>query len=431
MLDKEKNNEMLSFDELRKQLGIDEDELAEIQKENLKDASLQMNDDTLDSETINELEDVMSTTVIEGKRIVENGKTFVDITEQFVFQDEKPPVIEENKEEVVTTVATKKRVRTFNEIFSDFFGFFIPLRNDSLKEKVRKIVMDISIVTIICCVIAFCNYFVEYQQNKSSDGNIFLNSVHSNKLDGNKYVEAWQEHYAQQPNMSFPEGMNSRYSYFYSVNQDLIGWLNIDTGLDVQVVQGDDNEYYLERDFYGKNSRFGCPFLDYKNETRELDDNTIIYLNHTTETSSFYNLDKYKTIEGYKQSPLITFSTLYETYTFKVFAAFISTDNPIVDTGFNYGVTDFNSDAKVTEFVDEVKSRSILNTDVSVQTDDKIITLVTSSHEFDGAIFVVMGRMIRENESSDININEVTLNTLPKYPQAWYDKKGIDNPYSK
>ena len=143
----------------------------------------------------------------------------------------------------------------------------------------------------------------------------------------------------------------------------------------------------------------------------------------------FASLEQYKTVDGYKKSPLIEYSTLYETYTFKVFAAFISTDNPTEDNGFTYTTTDFISDAKFSEFINKVKSKSIINTDISVQTDDKIITLVTTSNEFEGARLVVMGRLVRENESAEVDVNSVTLNASPEYPQAWYDNKS-NNPFA-
>ena len=143
----------------------------------------------------------------------------------------------------------------------------------------------------------------------------------------------------------------------------------------------------------------------------------------------FATLEQYKTVEGYKKSPLIEFSTLYETYTFKVFAAFISTSNPVEDNGFSYTGTDFISDAKFSEFINKVKAKSIINTDVSVQTDDKIINLVTSSNEFEGARLVVMGRLVRENESLEVDVDSATLNTSPEYPPAWYDNKS-NNPFA-
>jgi sortase B len=137
----------------------------------------------------------------------------------------------------------------------------------------------------------------------------------------------------------------------------------------------------------------------------------------------FSVLEQYKSLEGYKKAPLIEFSTLDKSYVFKIFAVFIATDSPATDNGFSYTISDFASDNRFGEFISEVKNRSLILTNVSVQTDDKLITLVTPSHEFDGARLVVMGRMVRENESSDVDMSDVTFNTSPKYPQMWYDKK--------
>lgn len=422
------NNPMLSFDELNKALGMDEQEVERIRQEIRATQSIDVKVDdakpVVNEKPVTELPE-------NSKVVVENGKHFVDITAQYAPREEEPEesAPEEKKPE---PVVVKKRIRTFNEIFSDFFKSVFPTKEDSGKEKMRKIVMDISIIAIICCVVAFGKYIVEYQQQIKEGEQLKEQIVETDDLDENQYVEAWQELFAQYPDIPFPEGMDLKYSYLYAVNQDLVGWLKIDnTSLDVQVVQADDNDYYLKRDFYGKTSRYGCPYLDYKNNPKEPDVNTIVYGHHMTDGLMFSQLDKYKTLEGYKESPIIEYSTLYGTYKYKVFAAFISTDSPATDGGFNYMVTDFLSDEKFTQFIGEVKLRSIFNTDVSIQSDDKLITLVTCSHEFEDARLVVMGRMIRENEDPTVNVGSATLNTSVKYPQAWYDKKGIENPYAE
>lgn len=418
MSKKENNNKMLSFDKLRTGLGI-EGELPEIKTE-VKNEDVSVKP-----------ERIVETHKFEGKSIVENGKTFIDITDQFTFYEAVPEKNVENTPVTTGTevnpVVTKKRVKTFKELFADFIKFFIPVKSDNGKEKIQKIAMDISIILIVCCIFGIVGVFIEHQQN-SVDTSGQVATV--DKLQDNKYAEAWKEVYAQSSGTGFPAGMNSKYAYLYYVNQDLVGWLKINnTNLDVQIVQSDDNDYYSSRDFYKNSSQYGCPYLDYKNHTQSLDDNTIIYGPYMSNNRMFASLEQYKTVEGYKKSPLIEFSTLYDTYTFKVFAAFISTDNPAEDSGFSYTVTDFISDAKFSDFINKVKSKSIINTDVSVQTDDKIITLVTTSNEFEGARLVVMGRLVRENESFEVNVGSATLNTSPEYPPAWYDNKS-NNPFA-
>lgn len=424
---KDNNNEMLSFEQLREQLGMTEPAKDETptEKENSIDGDIvDKINESLDKELSDESEKPQE------KIIVENGKTFIDITEQYVTKSEE--VSDEPKSDEPKPEPKKKKVRTFNEIFSAFFKDVFPNKQDSKKEVIRKIIMDISIVTIIGCLIAFGELYRERKQELSLEGELKGQIVDVDSMNENQVNSAWQEVFAQYPAMTFPEGMNLKYAYLYALNQDLVGWITIDnTNLDVQVVKSDDNNYYLRRNFYEEPSRYGCPYMDYRNNSRYLDDNTVIYGHHMSDGLMFSNLDKYKTLEGYIESPIIQFETLYETYQFKVFAAFITNAEADEDNGyiFNFTVTEFYTDSRFEEFIEEVQKRSIINTGVSVQPDDKILTLVTCSHEFDEARLVVMGRLVRSNEDATVNTEEASLNTSPKYPQAWYDVKGMDNPY--
>ncbi len=431
------NNEILSFEELRKKLGMDEPRNTEIKEtsksEDVSEIKSTTNDDIFAQIEQKLTEETVRTEYVEPKHVVENGKTFVDITEQYVKKETVTDNTTETVEKAEIVTPKKKKVRTFNEIFADFFKGFIPLKKDSTKEKIRKIIMDAAIITIIGCCFAFGDLFVERQVQLKQKEEIKNTIVETDDFDDNQYVEAWQDVFAKYPNIEFPENMNLKYSYLYAVNQDLVGWVKINnTNLDVQVVQAEDNDYYLNRDFYGKTSRYGCPYLDFKNDSQYLDDNTVIYGHHMTDGLMFSNLDKYKTLEGYKDSPIIEYSTLYETYYFKVFAAFISNAKTADDNGnfFNFIVTDFLTDEKFNGFVDEVEKRSIFKTGVNVQPDDKLITLVTCSYEFDSARLVVMGRLLRENEEPSVDVSTATINTAPKYPQAWYDAKNMSNPYA-
>lgn len=463
MENKENKNELLSFEKLREELGIEgelptlEDigfsELAEkysveseskTVKQPVKEVAKQpvkeiVNEPVKETvhEAVKEPEKVKNDIIKEGKKVVENGTTFIDITAQYTSaakttpeEVEQAPVIEKQPEPEIqqVTITPKKRVRTFNEIFSSFFGNFIPLKDDSNKDKIRKILTDVSIVTIVICIFGFGKLFIEYQSTMSGNDKISSKAVIAEKLADNEYVDSWKHYFSQGTTVKFPKRMNPAYAYPYSVNQDLVGWLKMDgLDLDIQVVQGVDNLYYTDKDFYKKKNSSGIPYLESKNNSAELDDNTIIYASNTY----FSGLDSYKSLEGYKEAPTFEFGTLYESYTFKVFAAFYVSADTVYDGGFNYKVIDFNSDAKFNSYINEIKLRSFINTDVSVQTADKIVSLVTPSNEFEGAQFVVMGRMVRSNESASVDVDSATLNESPKYPQAWYDSKGMQNPFNK
>ena len=363
------------------------------------------------------------------KTFTENGMTFVDVTAQYVKKSEPEKKETETTEKAETT---EKKVRTFNEIFADFFGKFLPKKEDKKREKARKIVMDISVVTIIGCVIAFGVLITQHFLHKKDNNNIHNLVVSTDDFNSDQYDEAWQELFSKYPSVEFPEGMNLKYAYLYAVNPELVGWLKIDgTNLDVQVVQAGDNSKYLKTDFYGKKSRYGCPFLDYRNDAKYFSDNNVIYGHHMSDGLIFSNLDKYKTIEGYKESPIIQYDTIYKTYYFKIFAAFVSNGNPKDDNGylFNYTITDFSSDDQFMSFIQEIQKRSLFNTNISVLPDDKILTLSTCSYEFSDARLVIVARLCRENEDISVDTSGVEINPAPRYPQAWYDAKGMANAY--
>lgn len=359
------------------------------------------------------------------KTVTENGMTFVDVTAQYV----KPTETEEKPSE---QTPQKKKVRTFNEIFADFFAKIVPQKQDKTREKIRKVVMDLSVIVLIGCAISFGVLYKDHLIEKSQGNNIHDSLVDTEDLDSEQYDTAWQELFSKYPSIEFPSGMNLKYAYLYAINPELVGWLKIPgTNLDVQVVQTTDNEKYLKTDFYGKKSRYGCPYVDYRNDAKYLNDNNVIYGHHMSDGLMFSNLDKYKTVEGYKESPIIQYDTLYKTYYFKVVAVFIT--NSLADDDndyiFNYTVTDFSSDEKFMSYVDEIQKRSIYNTDISILPDDKLLTLSTCSYEFSKARLVVVARLCRENEDLEVDTSNVSINTSPRYPQAWYDAKNMENPY--
>ncbi len=436
-MNNENNNEVLSFEELRKKLGMDDKTMTNSNVNtvfsDLADdiGSVEENKSDKNTDIISQIEEGLNKAKSNtSAEFSENGKTFVDITSQYVNKEADVEIKENTVDKAQVT--EKKKVRTFNEIFSDFFKGFIPLKKDSAREKIRKIVMDISIIAIIGCCFAFVELYNQWVEQKNIQEDLSNKVVNTDDMNENQYVEAWQELFAQYPDITFPEGMNLKYSYLYAVNQDLVGWLKIDnTNLDVQIVQGEDNDYYLRRDFYQKSSRYGCPYLDFKNDPKYLDDNTVIYGHHMTDGLMFSNLDKYRTLEGYKESPIIEYSTLYDTHYFKVFAAFVTNSDVADDDNYMYNimVTDFSTDQKFTSFVEEAKKRSIIDTGVSVQPDDKLITLVTCTYDFNDARLIIMGRLLRDNEEPTVDTSMASLNTSPKYPQAWYDANNMENPY--
>ena len=170
---KENKNSMLSFDKLREGLGIEGDLPQAIE-------------DKSQNETTNNGPVVKKVVPKTGKSVFENGINFIDITEQYttpqqpIANSTETKVVKEEKVEQVVELAPekpKKRVKTFNEIFSDFFGVFFPVKADSAKEKMRKIVMDVSIILIVACIIGFVQLYIERSEQSSQEANINVMNI--------------------------------------------------------------------------------------------------------------------------------------------------------------------------------------------------------------------------------------------------------------
>ncbi len=224
-----------------------------------------------------------------------------------------------------------------------------------------------------------------------------------------------------------------KYSALLNMNKDFVGKLTIDaTGDSLNVVQTDNNQKYLTTGFKGESTKYGTLFVDYRNNIKHFDANTIIYGHNMRDGSQLGALSLYADIENYKNFPTIKFNTIYKDYEWKIFAAFISNGDKAQDNGyeFPYLTTQFPSEQKFLEFIDEVKSRSYYtNEDVDIIPGDKILTISTCDTVFYDARFVVMARLVREGESADVDTSKAKINSNQRFPQAWYDAKGKKNPF--
>ena len=97
---------------------------------------------------------------------------------------------------------------------------------------------------------------------------------------------------------------------------------------------------------------------------------------------------------------------------------------------FDYSATDFSTQKDFLDWIDDIEERSIFDTGVDVAIDESILTLVTTSSDFPEARLVVFARQLRPSESLSVDETRVKVNASPRYPQIYYDNKGIKNPYA-
>ena len=245
-------------------------------------------------------------------------------------------------------------------------------------------------------------------------------------------AEQWDLLKRENPDITFPENMQLKYAKLYAQNPDFVGYLYAEgSELDSPIVQGEDDEEYVEKDFYGEETKYACPFVTVRNEIQTLDTNTVIFGHHMRDGSIFACLDQYTTLEGYKEAPVISFNTIYQDYNFKVIATMITNINPEDDNGyvFNYFWTNLNTSLNYSAYLNQLSQRSLYDTGVDVMPSDKLLTLSTCCNDFDDARLVVVARLVRPGESLEVDTSRAVENENPRFPQAYYDEEDKENPF--
>lgn len=184
------------------------------------------------------------------------------------------------------------------------------------------------------------------------------------------------------------------YAMIYTMNPDLVGWIKIDgTRINYPVMQTPDRpNYYLTRDFYGKDSVYGCIYAAEAANINTPSDNITLYGHKMKDGSMFAGLHDYKKKQFYEKNPYITFDTLSEHHTYQIMSVFkISTT---VNFNFPYHTFVNGNETSFTEFVKKCKALSLYDTGVDAVYGDKLITLSTCEHTISGGRLVVVAKRI-------------------------------------
>lgn len=310
-----------------------------------------------------------------------------------------------------------------------------PAKGDKAKDVIRKIIMNISFIVLIASIAYLIYYYVNYREAVSANDHLIEIYQEYDSLSDVELQQAWSQIKAEYPDVEFPEGMNIAFARLYAINNDIAGRLTIPgTNVDTVVVQTTNNSYYLYKDFYGQESRYGMPFANCTCSLGKdgLSTNTIIYGHNTHDGLMFHQLTNYLELDGYKAAPVVKLDTLYGSSQWKIFAVILTNATTDLDRGnvFNCLYADYDSPEIYDSVLAGIKQRSIINTNVDVNNTDKILSLYTCYQNiFKGGRLIVFARQVRDGESAEVDTTFAAVNTSARYPQAYYDAKGLTNPY--
>ena len=316
-----------------------------------------------------------------------------------------------------------------------FVKMFIPAKGDDKGTIIRKI------VTILCIVVAIvCAVVVTIEFTRRSDDaqliedlaeKIELNASGSFSIDEQKVDEIKKEE---------PEILD-KFIDLYAENNEIVGWITVGGGEQLisypVMMNEDDTEYYLYRNFYKEDSISGSIFCD-NHILPFTDANNLLIYGHNMSSGEYfakltyynpYSTHKSSFLQHYKNYPTLQFDTLWEESTYKIFGGmFINVED--VD-GYVYPYhrkRQFKNELEFMDFMGNIMDRSVFYTDVDVEYGDQIISLSTCYYYPTGydvdARFVLLARKVREGEDPSVDVDKVVINSDPLFFDAYYRVMG-------
>lgn len=157
------------------------------------------------------------------------------------------------------------------------------------------------------------------------------------------------------------------------VNPDVVGWISIPgTQLSYPLMQGADNDYYLNHTWKKAKSAVGSIYLDYRNHGDMSDFNSIIYGHRMSDGSMFNSLRHYKDLDYWKAHPAVYIVTDSGVHRYEVFAAYEAD----AVNGHTYRLGLEEADGQQA-YINYCARRSAIETGVIPEPGDRIITLST------------------------------------------------------
>ena len=286
--------------------------------------------------------------------------------------------------------------------------------NIHMKRKPKIITIALGVIGI-CCLIGAIFFFVKdfVDRQESEDTFEALRASYENYIESEPVTPALTsppetEHVTESevpvildtpsPSPSAtptPVAITNPYKDSFLANDDMVAWLKIpDTGIDYPVMwTPGDEEYYLYRDFNGKDNKNGCLILDTDSSVAPFTTNLIIHGHNMKSGAMFGNLTDYEKESYYDSHKEMFLYTRDCLKTYEVIAVFRSQVFKKSDTVFKfYKFFQADTQEEFDDFYNNIKKMSLYDTGVSAEFGDRFITLSTCVYHVKNGRFVVVAR---------------------------------------
>lgn len=181
----------------------------------------------------------------------------------------------------------------------------------------------------------------------------------------------------------------------YLLNTDLVGWLTIPgTSVDYPVVQRPEStDYYLYRDFYGKQDSHGCLYAREQCDVSAPSDNITVYGHRMKDQTMLGDLGKYEMRSFWQEHQFLYFDTLTQRHTYQIICVFTTTAS--VGKGFQYHLfVDAVDQEEFNSFLAGCASNRLYDTGLTAYYGDKLLTLSTCEYTQTNGRLVVVAKRI-------------------------------------
>ena len=173
------------------------------------------------------------------------------------------------------------------------------------------------------------------------------------------------------------------------VNSDVLGWLLIpDTPISYPLVQGSDNDYYLNHTWRKTASSVGSIFMDYRSSSDLRDFHTIVYGHRMRNGTMFASLKYYNQQSYWEAHPRIYIANDAGIYVYEIFSAY---EAGVTEDTYHLSFAD---DGEKQAFLDFCMGQSDINTGIVSTVEDHVLTLSTCTGRGHATRWVVQAVLV-------------------------------------
>ncbi len=186
------------------------------------------------------------------------------------------------------------------------------------------------------------------------------------------------------------------FAYFKEINEDVVFALYF-TDRVLPVVYNRDNEFYVRRDLAKKNSSMGTPFVDKYSGLNGK--NILIHAHSSLNNERMFTFFKYFCDQKYyDEHSFFLVEDEKEIKEMEIFAVMRIDLNH--DDYRDWMKHEWRNDVEFMNFIKEIKKRSLIESNLEIESDDSIMTLVTCDMNVDNGRFLVFAKEIENKKEN-------------------------------